>query len=72
MTATPDEIRIVLTRLECMPANLKLYVGDAGGFSKEELIEHVKAKDEIGELIVSAHMRYLQSFKKTDRLPITV
>lgn len=62
-----DEIRIVLNRLEHMPANLRVSIGGEGSLDKAELIEHVKKCDETGELIVKAHMEYLRSFKKYDR-----
>jgi len=68
MPSTADEIKLVLSRLEVMPSNLKMIVG-AGypTLTKDALIEHVKADDELGELIIKAHLLYLQSFKKAIR-----
>jgi hypothetical protein len=66
--ATEEEIEIVLTRLEqTMPPNVKLIIGGSGPYSKEELIEHVKEEDDIGELVVQAHMLYLRSFGEKTR-----
>ena len=66
--ATSDEIKIVLNRLENMPATLKVFVGEGyPALNKYELIKHVESGDELGELIVQAHMLYLQSFKKKSR-----
>lgn len=62
--ASPDEIELVLERLEqLMPSGVKLIIGGSGTYSKEELIQHVKENDAIGQLVVRAHMLYLRSFK---------
>jgi len=60
---TEDEKKIVILRLESMPYNMKLAVGDSGPFSREELIELVRKNDEIGEIVAKAHMNQLRSYK---------
>ena len=59
-----DEIKIVLERLMIMPRTVKLNIGNFGSFTRDELIEEVKNKSEIGELIINMQMSYLRSFKE--------
>jgi hypothetical protein len=66
--ASDDEIKIVLSRLELMPSTMKLVIREGQeALNKDSLIAHVKNEDEIGELIVKAHMLYLRSFKESQR-----
>lgn len=58
-----DEKNTVLARLETMPSNLKLSIGNYGTFSKEQLIENVNDETEVGEVIVEIYMDTLRSFK---------
>lgn len=45
-----------------MPAHLKLSIGSQKEpLSKEEMIEHVKKGDAIGEQIINAHMSFLKA-----------
>mgnify|MGYP000005724600 CR=1 FL=1 len=59
-----DIKKLVITRLQSMPPNLKLSVGRYGTFTKEELIERVQKEDEVGKLIIEMQLKYLRSFKK--------
>ena len=59
-----DEINIVVARLESMPASLKLNIGGHKLLGKWDLIKHVQEDDEIGELVVSAYMDNIRSYKQ--------
>lgn len=59
-----DIKKLVITRLQLMPPNLKLSVGKYGTFTKEELIERVQKEDEVGKLIIEMQLKYLRSFKE--------
>lgn len=53
---------IVIARIEAqVPSDYKLYIGSYGGFNKEELIEHVRKGDEIGEFIVKSHISFMKA-----------
>lgn len=52
---------IVLIRIEAMPQNYKLSVGNEGVFSKEDLIKHVSQMDSIGKQIVESEHRFLKA-----------
>jgi len=60
----PDELKIVIARLEAMPSHLKVSIGRFGSFDKWELIDAVKKGNEIGELIGGIYMENLRGFKK--------
>jgi len=55
---------IVIARLDVLPIDRKISIGNEGTFSKEELIEHVQKGDKIGKKIVEIEMEFLRSFKK--------
>lgn len=60
-----EEIKkIVLTRLKSMPHQMRVSIGGKGGLGKRELIKHVENEDELGKLIIKAHIENLRSFKK--------
>jgi len=57
-----DEIKeLVLARLNVMPPNYKLSVGNKGTFTKDQLIESVKKGDEIGQQIVLIQMNFIKA-----------
>ena len=55
---------LVKLRLEVMPSRMKLSLGNEGSFTKDELIEHLTAEDEIGKTIYKIHLNFLQSLKE--------
>jgi hypothetical protein len=55
---------LVLARIEVMPKDFKLSVGDCGTFDKEELIEHVKNRDEVGDQIIEMQMNFIRALTK--------
>ena len=50
---------MVLARIEVMPQDLEMAVGDRQ-LSKQELHEHVLKADEIGQEIMEAELEFLQ------------
>ena len=64
MTINVDEKKIVIARLQCMPASIKVSMGRFGSFNKDELIEHLKKGDEVGEFISEVCMEGIRTFKK--------
>ncbi len=59
-----DERNIVLARLETMPSDMSLSIGNFGSMDKWKLIEHVKKEDDVGRLVVEVYMAGLRSFKE--------
>lgn len=59
-----DVIKLVIARLSTMPPTVKLSIGNAGTFTKDELIKHVQNGDNIGKLIIDMHMNYLTSLAR--------
>jgi hypothetical protein len=64
MPASEDEIKIVLERLRLMPRTIHLNIGSHGSFDRNELIEEIEKRTEVGELVVNMYMSYLRSFKE--------
>jgi hypothetical protein len=57
-----DSVReLVLARLEVMPSNFKLSVGNQGTFSKEELLDHVKKGDNIGRGVIEMQLNFIKA-----------
>lgn len=61
-----DMINLVIARLETIPQNVELSVGNEGSFSVKELIEKVRKQDEIGKKMIEMQLAYLRSL---DKLP---
>jgi hypothetical protein len=62
--ASEDEIKIVLERLKVMPRTVKLNIGSYGSFSRDQLIEEIINKTEVGELVVKMQILYIKSFRE--------
>lgn len=61
-----DIINLVIARLETIPPNIELSVGNDGSFSIDELIEKVRKQDDIGKKMIEMQLAYLRSL---DKLP---
>ena len=66
-----DIINLVIARLETIPSNVELSVGNEGSFSVDDLIERVKKQDEIGKKMIEMQLAYMRSLGKlpTQELP---
>lgn len=59
-----EEIRqIVVERIKALPSGRKISIGSSGDFSKDEMIDHVLRKDQIGDKIIQVQLYFLQSLK---------
>ena len=43
-----------------MPSNLKLAIDDFGALEKEEILQHLEKRDEVGKLLVRMQIEYLK------------
>ncbi|MCC5994106.1 MAG: hypothetical protein LM587_00720 [Candidatus Aenigmarchaeota archaeon] len=55
---------LVKARFERMPPNLRLVIGGVGSLKKEEILNHIEKKDEIGELLGRMEIEYLKLIKE--------
>jgi hypothetical protein len=55
--------KLVLMRLEMMPSNLNINMGEEGILNKEKLISHVKKDDSLGKKIIEMQLKYMQAMK---------
>ena len=63
MTEITEEMwGIVEARIEEMPPNIKMSIGNAS-YSKADLLKSVKARNEVGELVAMMEIKYLRAFK---------
>lgn len=59
-----DEIKkLVIARLELLPENKKISIGNYGEFSKDELIDNVNKNSEIGNKIIEIELEFLRAMK---------
>ncbi|MCD6247313.1 MAG: hypothetical protein J7J87_02665 [Candidatus Diapherotrites archaeon] len=63
MVSDEEIKKLVLLRLETMPANLKVSLGSRE-FSRDELIEEVKKETELGKIIMKMQLEYLRAMKR--------
>jgi hypothetical protein len=52
---------LVLARIEVMPKNFKLSIGNKGTFTKSELITHIKDGDEIGMQVIKMQVSFIKA-----------
>jgi len=58
----PESVKqLVIVRLAAMPSGYRISIGSQGSFTKDELIEHVKEGDEVGNTIVKVNLEFLRS-----------
>ncbi|MFA5715067.1 MAG: hypothetical protein WC998_04980 [Candidatus Paceibacterota bacterium] len=55
-----DIKKLVIARLNVMPKEVKISIGDDGEHTVNDLIEHVEKGDEIGEKMARIQMDYLR------------
>lgn len=58
-----DLSAIVIARLSALSPETGISIGSAGSFKRDELISHVKNKDEIGRQFMEIDWQFLQSLK---------
>lgn len=59
-----DIVKLVVLRLEALSSDKKISIGSFGEFSKEELITHVKKRDEIGKKLIEVELEFLRTLKE--------
>jgi len=61
MTKRNDNLKnLVIARLESMPDDTELAIGNLGSFSKEVLIKNINDNSNLGKEIVKIQLQYLQ------------
>lgn len=61
----PEEFwEVLIKRYERMPPHIKVVIGGFGAVDRDKIIEHLKKRDEIGELIAQIELNYLKLFKE--------
>ena len=59
-----EEIRkLVSARLSILSSDTMISIGSDGNFSRDELLEHVKEGDKVGEKIAQIQIEWLRSLK---------
>ncbi|MFA6376054.1 MAG: hypothetical protein WCX69_01480 [Candidatus Paceibacterota bacterium] len=59
-----DIRRLVVARLKVLSPDTIISFGSDGSFSRDELVEKVQQKDEIGEKMAEIQMEWLRSFNE--------
>lgn len=60
-----EEIRtLVSARLSVLSSDTMISIGSDGNFSRDELLEHVKKGDKVGEKIAQIQIEWLRSLKE--------
>jgi hypothetical protein len=65
MNQLDEDIKnLVIARLETLPSDKKISIGSEGDFTKEQIIEHVKKSDPVGEKMINIEMEFLRALKQ--------
>jgi hypothetical protein len=57
---------VVIMRIESMPSNLKLSIGNNQSLTKEEMIQHVQDEDPTGRQIINSHISFMKAIARGD------
>jgi len=60
--------KIVRARVSTMSPNIRVSVGGVGTMGREELIGHIDKRDQIGMILLRAHVNYIKSFKEEAKI----
>lgn len=55
--------KLVYTRIQSMPKDFVLAVGDYGNITKDEALSHIQKNDEIGQVIIMINREYFDLLK---------
>lgn len=58
-----DFRKLVYTRLQSLPKDFVIAMGDYGEITKEEALNHVQKNDEIGRFIIMVNREYFDMLK---------
>ena len=61
---TEEIKKLVIARLEILPENKRISIGNLGEFSRDELIENVNNNTEVGNKIIEIELEFLRAMKK--------
>ena len=64
---TEEDFKLIEKRLEHWNEKLGVACIELGPFTKDEMLEHVKAKDEAGRRLVEVQLNYLRKLKERAR-----
>lgn len=56
-----DRKELIIARLDVMPQNYKLSMGNQGTFTKEELIKHIQEGDSVGNQFVQMEFNFIKA-----------
>ena len=56
--------KLVIARLEAMPPNVSFSIGGAGTFSRNDLINEVRAGSRVGEAAVELELEFLRAMPR--------
>lgn len=59
-----DVINLVIARLQTIPSNVSVSIGNDGSFTINQLIERIRNQDEIGKKMVEMQLAYIRSWGK--------
>lgn len=67
MTISSEEFKLIEKRLEHWNEKLGIACIELGPFTKDEMLEHVKAKDEEGRALSEVFLHYLRKLKERSK-----
>lgn len=65
MTELSQEIkRLVIKRLEAVPANISFSLGNFGSFTKDELIDEIQKNSDVGKTMIEMELTFIREMPK--------
>jgi len=61
---TDEEMNLVEKRFEAWNEKIGVASIELGNFTKDEMLEHIKAKDDIGQALTEIQLNYMRKLKE--------
>lgn len=62
---TEDEFKLIEKRMEAWPENYRvIFLSNLGSFTKDEILDHLRKRDVIGQKIAEIQLYYLKKLKE--------
>lgn len=63
MELNDEVVELIIARIEAMPGNLQVHLGNHKTLDKEDMLKEVKSRSHLGKLIIQNQLNYLRALK---------
>ncbi len=64
MSLSEEMKELVIARLDTLPSGKKISIGNYGEFTKDEIIQHIRKGDSVGNKMIEIEMEFIRAIKE--------